>query len=43
LAQTLLVSRLALVGAGAFQRVALRRAVGEQFSGLVDHRNSLGL
>ena len=42
-AQAAFVGRLALVGAGAVERVGLCGAVGEQPAGLVDHRHALGL
>ena len=43
IAQPLLKSRLAFVGAGALQRIVRRGAVGKQLAGLVDHRDALGL
>ncbi len=43
LAQAVLERGLALVGAGAGERIVVAGAVGEQLAGLVDHRDALGL
>ena len=43
LAQAAFEGRFAVVGADAGLRIVGRGAIGQQFAGLVDYRNALGL